>query len=56
MTCTAAAIIAFLGYMPPRGTEIIVPHSALEQYSFVQRAKARTCAARHGIKWRVTQQ
>ena len=33
MICTAAAIIAFLGYMPPKGTEIIVPRSQLTQYT-----------------------
>ena len=53
MTCTAAAIIAFLGYMPPKGTEIIIPRSAVLHYTIPQQVKARICAARHGIRWRI---
>lgn len=53
LTCTIAAVIAFLGYMPPKGTEIIVPRSEVAKYSMAQRVKARLCAAKHGIKWRI---
>lgn len=53
MTCTVAAVIAFLGYMPPKGTEIVVPKSAIAQLTITQRLKARVCARRYGIRWRV---
>lgn len=53
MTCTAAAIIALLGYMPPAGTVITIPRSAISQYSTVQQIKARMCARRHGIRWKI---
>lgn len=53
MTCTVAAIIAFLGYMPPKGTEIIVPKSAVVHLTTTQKLKARVCARRHGIRWRI---
>ena len=53
MTCTVAAIIALLGYMPPKGTVISVPRSAVGQYSALQQLKAKICAHRHGIKWRI---
>lgn len=53
MTCTAAAIIALLGYMPPKGTVIIVPRSAVRQYSTFDQVKAKLCARRHGIKWHI---
>lgn len=51
--CTAAAIIAFLGYMPPKGTEIVIPRSQVSTYSQVQQSQAKRCAARHGIAWRI---
>lgn len=53
MTCTVAAIIHLLGYMPPRGTEIVVPRSMVGQYTYTQRIKAIACAARYDIKWRI---
>lgn len=53
MTCTAAAIIAFLGYMPPKGTVITVPRSAINQISKFDQTKAKLCAMRHGIKWQI---
>lgn len=53
MTCTVAAIIAVLGYMPPKGTIITVPKEAAGQYTIVQQYKARRCAARYGIELRV---
>lgn len=53
MTCTVAAIVALLGYMPPKGTEIVIPRSAVSQYSTVQQIKARICARRYGIKYRI---
>lgn len=53
MTCTVAAIIAMLGYMPPKGTVITVPKQAAQQYTIVQQYKAKRCAARHGIELRV---
>lgn len=53
MTCTVAAIVSLLGYMPPKGTEIVIPRSAVAQYSTVQQIKARICARRYGIKYRI---
>jgi hypothetical protein len=53
MTCTVAAIVSFLGYMPPRGTEIIIPKAQASQYTMAQQWKAKACAAKHGIRWRV---
>lgn len=53
MTCTVAAIIATLGYMPPQGTEIVIPRSAIVQMSATKQIKARICARRYGIKWRI---
>lgn len=53
MTCTVAAIIATLGYMPPKGTEIVIPRSQVEQFSTTQQIKARLCARRYGIQYRI---
>lgn len=53
MTCTVAAVISFLGVMPAKGTVIIVPRSSLDQYTAVQVAKAKLCAARYGIHYRI---
>lgn len=52
MTCTVAAIIAVLGYMPPKGTVIVIPKEATQQYTVAQQYRARRCAARHGIELR----
>lgn len=53
MVCTVALIIAWLGYMPPRGTVITVPRSKLVELSPANKAKAERCAAKYGISWRV---
>ena len=53
MTCTVAAIIAMLGQMPPKGTVITIPRSAVSQYSVMAQVKAKLCAHRYGIKWRI---
>lgn len=53
MTCTVAAIVALLGYMPPEGTVITIPRSALSQYSAIQQSRAKVCAWRHGIRWKI---
>jgi hypothetical protein len=53
LMCTVAAVIAFLGYMPPRGTVITVPKSAITQYTPRQIARAQACASKHGILWRI---
>lgn len=53
MSCTVAAIVAFLGYMPPKGTEIVIPQEYAARYSTVDRLKAMACARRHGIRWRI---
>jgi hypothetical protein len=53
MICTVAAIVAFLGYMPPRGTVINVPRSAASQYTPRQIDRAKACANKHGILWRI---
>ena len=53
MVCTVAAIVAFLGYMPPKGTVIIVPRSRIVELSPSQKAKAERCASKYGIAWRV---
>ena len=45
MTCTAAAIISLLGYMPPAGTVISVPASQTKQYTRLEIAAAKACAA-----------
>ncbi len=52
-TCTVAAIVAVLGQMPPKGTEIVVPRSAVAQYTITQQIKAKLCARRYGIQWRI---
>lgn len=52
MTCTVAAIIALLGYMPPKGTVITVPKAEAQQYSPMQQRAAKRCAARYGIMLR----
>jgi hypothetical protein len=53
MTCTVAAIIATLGYMPPKGTVITIPRSAVQQYSVLERVKIEACAIRYGIRWKI---
>ena len=53
MHCTVAAIIAFLGFMPPKGTVISIPRSAVNQISVMGQLKAKLCARRHGIKWQI---
>lgn len=53
MTCTAATIAFFLGWMPPKGTVISVPRSQIAQLSITQQWKAKACAARYGIRWRI---
>jgi hypothetical protein len=55
MTCTAAAILALLGYMPPEGTVITIPRSMVAKYTTLQLTKARICARRHGIKWQIAE-
>lgn len=51
--CTVAAIISMLGSMPPKGTVITLPRSALSQYSTVEQTAAKLCARRYGIKWKI---
>lgn len=51
--CTVAAIVALLGSMPPKGTVIIIPRSAVSQYTIAQQFKAKMCARRYGIQWRI---
>jgi hypothetical protein len=51
--CTVAAVIAFLGYMPPRGTVITVPRSQVSQYTPKEVATAKGCAGRFGILWTI---
>lgn len=51
--CTVAAIIYFLGYMPPRDTVITIPKARVAELSAKQQRVARSCAARYGIKWRI---
>jgi hypothetical protein len=53
MLCTVAAVVAFLGYMPPRGTVITVPRSRLVELSPSQRAKAERCAEKYQIEWKI---
>ena len=52
-TCTVATIVSLLGSMPPPGTVIIIPRSAVAQYTAVQQLKAKLCARRYGIQWRI---
>lgn len=52
-TCTVAAIISLLGSMPPKGTVITVPRSSIAQYSIADQVKAKLCARRYGIRWRI---
>lgn len=51
--CPAGAVIKLLGYMPPPGTEIVVPRSMVGQYSYRQRIKAQVCAKLYGLTWRI---
>lgn len=53
MVCTVAAIVTWLGYMPPKGTVITVPRSKVIELSPAQKAKAERCASKYGIAWRV---
>ncbi len=53
MLCTVAAIVSFLGYMPPRGTVITVPRLRLIELSPAHKAKAERCANKYGIVWTV---
>lgn len=53
--CTVAAIVSMLGAMPPKGTVISVPRSTVSQYSVTQQIKARLCAKRYGIQWRINE-
>lgn len=54
MACTEAAIIALLGFMPPKGGEpVVIPRALYEQATRLQRIKAQLCARKHNIKWRV---
>lgn len=55
MTCTVAAIIAALGSMPPPGTVISVPASAVAEKSRAEISHAKACARRYGIKWRIVE-
>jgi hypothetical protein len=52
LMCTVAVIVAFLGYMPPRGTVITVPRSAVSQYTPRQVDRAKACAGKFGIHWK----
>lgn len=49
--CTVAAIIYFIGYMPPRGTTVTVPAAQVRQMTEKQKTDAARCARRYGIKW-----
>ncbi len=51
--CTIAAIISVLGYMPPKGTVITVPRSAVSQWSVAHQVKAKLCARKYGIQYRI---
>ncbi len=51
--CTIAAIISVLGYMPPKGTVITVPRSAVSQLTYADQMKARLCARKYGIQYRI---
>ncbi len=42
-----------LGAMPPKGTVIAVPRSAVSQYSYTDQVKAKLCARRYGIRWKI---
>lgn len=53
MICSVAAIVYALGYMPPRGTVITVPRSAITQYTPRQLARAQACAGKYGIRWQI---
>lgn len=53
MVCTVAAIVSMLGSMPPKGTVISIPRSQVAQYSVAQQLKAKLCARRYGIQWRI---
>lgn len=55
MLCTVAAIVAVLGYMPPKGTVLTIPKETAAQYSIVQQAKAQRCANKYGIELRIGQ-
>ena len=49
--CTVAAVVYFLGYMPPRGTVITVPRSRIVELKPAQKARAERCAAKYGLSW-----
>ncbi len=51
--CTVAAIVSFLGAMPPKGTVITIPRSQVSELSRVDQAKAKLCALKYGIRWRI---
>ena len=51
--CTAATIVHFLGYMPEKGVTITIQRSTLAPYSERQIERAKRCATKHNIKWRI---
>lgn len=53
MICTAAAIAWMLGAMPARGTVVTVPRTQLAMYTKAKQDKAKACAAKYGIQWRI---
>jgi hypothetical protein len=53
MLCTVAAIVSILGYMPPPGTEIVVPRSQYVAANSAFRHRAERCATKYKIKWRI---
>lgn len=53
MICTTATIVYLLGSMPPKGTVVSVPRSALAHYTSRQIERAKACAGKYGIRWRI---
>lgn len=47
------AIIAALGFVPAPGYVVNVPRAEYQKATLTERAKAKTCAALYGIKWRI---
>lgn len=55
MICSVAAIVWFLGYMPPAGTVIAVPRSKVAPLSEKERKAGERCARKYEIKWRIVE-
>lgn len=53
MTCSIATIAAVLGFTPQPGTLVNVPASYVDRLTYSERYQVKSCARKHGIRWRI---